>query len=866
MEVVERVPEGANKLAKLFLVVAAVAVPGTAALFFRDHRVLAALGGELLVLVTAFIGKVWDKLEAEYIDYVAKWASPKIAALITRYRARYRRSIYFQHRTFDVKGLNTQGAFSLELDQVYVDLGLSPEAPHKVSADPLRKPDLAGERREVWHFLKNDRYRHLAILGAPGSGKTTLLKHVALALAGPRRKRPLLRTPVLLYLRDLQSGIPQLTLAGAIRQSLPERFEAPPGWIENELDNQRCLILFDGLDEVADAETRKKVAVWIERQIKQYDDTRFLVTSRPNGYLSNPLEGVTVLDVKPFTWEQVERFVANWYLATETVRAGKRDPGVEIQAESGARDLLKRLGASPALTDLAVNPLLLTMITTVHKERNSLPGRRVELYREICEVFLGKRQASKGIALDLTPAQKERVIEALGWHMMEHKLRVIQASSAEPVIAPVLSQVDPNLAPAKFLASVRDDSGLIIEQETGQVAFAHLTFQEYLASVHAKAQGLAAKLVALVEDSWWAETIRLYAAQNNATPIVEACVAGENRSVETIVLAVDCRDEGLEVSPDVRSRVEEIVVASLDSEDARRRGMAGEVLLKRYLRSMTRLSEGTYRSRELIPNAIYELFVREQPNFQPRHWSRRRFANGDGRKPVLGVTGIAAKRFCSWLSRQNSQWRFDLPTECFDPELGPQWVESFDGFRCCNLPSDWLVGVRRQLEKRLARADYATRMQRALGNADISLDAALDAARALARDLGLDRLARDLDLDRLARDLTRVPARALDRDLARALNVDRALVLDRTLARALDRARDVDLVPEELRAQARAYYPQVEALSLLLMSLWRAGSLTATAYGDVYLAAVIAQEQQAGNLPPNPAGIVCVRRRIQTVM
>ena len=72
-----------------------------------------------------------------------------------------------------------------------------------------------------------------------------------------------------------------------------------------------------------------------------------------------------------------------------------------------------------------MNPLLLTMITTVHKERHSLPGRRVELYREICDVFLGKHRASKGLPLDLTPAQKKRVLQPLAWRMMEQNLRVL---------------------------------------------------------------------------------------------------------------------------------------------------------------------------------------------------------------------------------------------------------------------------------------------------------------------------------------------------------------------------------------------------------------------------------------------------------
>jgi predicted NACHT family NTPase len=86
-----------------------------------------------------------------------------------------------------------------------------------------------------------------------------------------------------------------------------------------------------------------------------------------------------------------------------------------MQARQQADDLLRRIVRTPALLALAVNPLLLTMITTVHRYRSSLPGRRVELYAEICEVFLGKRQQSRGIEIDMTPAQKQSVLQPLAY-------------------------------------------------------------------------------------------------------------------------------------------------------------------------------------------------------------------------------------------------------------------------------------------------------------------------------------------------------------------------------------------------------------------------------------------------------------------
>ena len=95
---------------------------------------------------------------------------------------------------------------------------------------------------------------------------------------------------------------------------------------------------------------------------------------------------------------------------------------------------MRKLRGNPALSDLAVNPLLLTMIATVHRYRSTLPGRRVELYYEICEVFLGKHQQARGISLDFTPEQKKHVLEPLAWSMMTGNKREIAREDAASAI------------------------------------------------------------------------------------------------------------------------------------------------------------------------------------------------------------------------------------------------------------------------------------------------------------------------------------------------------------------------------------------------------------------------------------------------
>jgi hypothetical protein len=58
-----------------------------------------------------------------------------------------------------------------------------------------------------------------------------------------------------------------------------------------------------------------------------------------------------------------------------------------------------------------------------HRYRSQLPGRRVELFAEICDVFLGRRQQAKGLELDLTPAQKVRALRVLAFDMMCREVR-----------------------------------------------------------------------------------------------------------------------------------------------------------------------------------------------------------------------------------------------------------------------------------------------------------------------------------------------------------------------------------------------------------------------------------------------------------
>jgi len=125
---------------------------------------------------------------------------------VTRYGRRYKAHLLGSLRFMDAKGLATVGESVPELDEVFIDVALSAQAPHRVGPGVLGgvAPD-GTQRRSIWEFLDTPQPTALAVLGAPGSGKTTLLRHVARRIAYASHGRRTL--PILLELRDHASRI-----------------------------------------------------------------------------------------------------------------------------------------------------------------------------------------------------------------------------------------------------------------------------------------------------------------------------------------------------------------------------------------------------------------------------------------------------------------------------------------------------------------------------------------------------------------------------------------------------------------------------------------------------------------------------------
>jgi NACHT domain len=676
-----------------------VAPPAVASVLLRQQvaahpstAVLVIAVYEAAAMAAGFISGVAGDLAARWRARLVERIDRSLTRVFSRFGSRYRSLVLADLQFIDEKGLRYVGPFTPRLDEVFVDVSLSSQAPHQISAGVLSDLSTDGpERRALSDFLDREKPVTLAVIGAPGSGKTTLLRNtarLACATRGRRRKYPLL-----IYLRDLVAevtgtGMPDL--AGAALTTLGDRTAHPPaGWFDKRLAAGDCVVLLDGLDEVADSDNRRKVSAWVESQIKRYPKNDYVITARPLGYQAAPVSGALVLQVLGFTSEQVSQFVRRWYLAAERFSSGDDSPQTRRRAEAGAADLLDRLSKAPALYELTTNPLLLTMIANVHKYRGQLPGSRAELYGEICQVLLWRRQEAKQLPTG-PGAAREAVLRTLAYDMMCEQHRDLKRPDVLERFGKVLQRMAGMQTAEEFLADV-SSSGLLVEREPGLYCFAHHTLQEYLAAAHIHDKGSVHTLIAAVDDDWWREATLLYVASADADPIVKACLA--SGGVTALALAFGCAQEARDLDPSFRQQLDDLLTeARAPGTDPERRRLLTGVLLIRHLDRQVTTQSGGRICPYPISQSLYWLFVQDA---WEAHLPVGPPVDESSDAPVVGMNAIDARAFIRW---QNSvigtEEAYRLPTlaeisdkpahrlllpTALDPVGKCAWIESDSG-------------------------------------------------------------------------------------------------------------------------------------------------------------------------------------------
>ena len=348
---------------------------------------------------------------------------------------------------------------------------------------------------------------NVVILGEPGSGKSTLLRYLAANCAASDSDDA--SVPLLLPLREIAQKESLVAEHAAQFATDVLQLPMPEGFFQRLLQEGRCLVCLDALDEISLSD-RRRVAGRVEQMVRRYPDSLFVVTSRRAGYDEEPLDErvFTRYTVQPMEDRDITAFVNS--------RFGE---GAE-EAES----VLSMLNANPEVKALVANPMLMAIFNMVHRDIGDSHAalKRTGFYQKATEVLI-KDLDDEGQRIGPNDIRKD-ILGAVAHHMHREGYETIGKTPLERFVVRFLQEEksvedlwDARRQGEEFLQLAERRTGLLVEQpgsDGPQFGFLHSTFRECLTAEYIHHRHFSAEPEAYWEeiqrhlaDAHWREVI-----------------------------------------------------------------------------------------------------------------------------------------------------------------------------------------------------------------------------------------------------------------------------------------------------------------------------------------------------------------------
>ncbi|MFQ5979203.1 MAG: NACHT domain-containing protein [Candidatus Heimdallarchaeota archaeon] len=438
-------------------------------------------------------------------------------------------------------------------------------------------------------------FRRVLIVGGPGYGKTTFARFLCLEASEKaffsevgenERYVPfvisLRRYEV--FLREQKKARKKTSLLEFLASTLEMRdlldgidTEDIRFLLRNILQEGQALIILDGVDEISKSSSRLEILQLINEFLLRYEKCVIIITSRQMKQLSflKELDFLSLI-IRPLQDYEIRKFIHNWY--------SFREPD-KVRIDEKTNKLISALDHNPNLLSLARNPLMLTIMTLIHRVEGRIPEKRTLLYSKIVTTFLETWDREKEIEIAFSMQLAKRSMGILGFETQKRFLEeqgsgISLSDTKKLLVAYLTEEEDSSYEDAidnaeTFLREFTRRSGVLLFQDD-DIFFWHFTFREYFAAYYLfnqypRDESLWQITEPLFVHSGWIPVLQLLFGMLKDLPLMnlnksfKRILALQPQFPQTItLLLVEILDECPEISNRLKRQVANCVIELMD--------------------------------------------------------------------------------------------------------------------------------------------------------------------------------------------------------------------------------------------------------------------------------------------------------------